>query len=242
MRVAVVTGTDTGVGKTVVTAALAAALRLRGLRVAVVKPAQTGVAEDEPGDLDEVERLGGIKDLHEFARFPEPLAPATAARRAGIDATVGSEHAIRTAALSGRDVVLIEGAGGLLVELDGDGGTVADLASLLRAPTIVVARAGLGTLNASALTCEALRRRGVPCLGLVIGAWPTSPDLAMRCNVEDLPRYTKVPLLGQLPEGAPALDTTAFETVAKHELADAADAVMNDLPEDVGESQASDRH
>ncbi len=134
MRVVVVTGTDTGVGKTVVTAALAVALRLRGLRVAVVKPAQTGVAEDEPGDLVEVERLGGIKDLHEFARFPEPLAPATAARRAGMTEPSVREHATRTAALSGRDVVLIEGAGGLLVELDGDGGTVADLASGLRAP------------------------------------------------------------------------------------------------------------
>ncbi len=242
MRVVVVTGTDTGVGKTVVTAALAVALRLRGLRVAVVKPAQTGVAEDEPGDLVEVERLGGIKDLHEFARFPEPLAPATAARRAGMTAPSVREHAIRTAALSGRDVVLIEGAGGLLVELDGDGGTVADLASLLRAPAIVVARAGLGTLNISALTCEALRRRRVPCLGLVIGAWPTSPDLAMRCNVEDLPRYTKVPLLGQLPQGVPALDTAVFEAVAKRELADAADAVMNELQGDVGESEARDRH
>lgn len=231
MRVVVVTGTDTGVGKTVVTAALAAALRLRGLRVAAVKPAQTGVAEDEPGDLDEVRRLGGIKDLHEFARFPEPLAPATAARRAGMTAPSVREQATRTAALTGRDVVLIEGAGGLLVELDTDGGTLADLASLLRAPAIVVARPGLGTLNASALTCEALQRRGVPCLGIVIGAWPTNPDLAMRCNVQDLPRYTGVPLLGQLPEGAPALDTSGFEALAKHELASAADAVMAEPPQ-----------
>ncbi len=227
MRVVVVTGTDTGVGKTVVTAALAATLRLRGLRVAVVKPTQTGVAEDEPGDVDEVQRLGGIEDLHEFARFPEALAPATAARRAGMMAPSVGEHAIRTAALSGRDVVIIEGAGGLLVELDTDGGTVADLASLLGAPAIVVARPGLGTLNASALTCEALLRRGVPCLGIVIGAWPTNPDLAMRCNVEDLPHYTGVPLLGQLREGAPALDTGGFEALAKRELANAADAVMN---------------
>jgi dethiobiotin synthetase len=230
MRMIVVTGTDTGVGKTVVTAALAATFRLRLLRVAVVKPAQTGVAEDEPGDLDEVKRLGGIADLHEFARFPEPLAPATAARRAGMMPPSVREYAIRTAALSSRDVVLIEGAGGLLVELDADGGTVADLASLLGAPAIVVARPGLGTLNASALTCEALQRRAVPCLGIVIGAWPTDPDLAMRCNVEDLPRYTGVPLLGQLPEGAAALDASGFEALAKDELSDAADAVMNEPP------------
>jgi dethiobiotin synthetase len=230
MRAVVVTGTDTGVGKTVVTAALAAALRLRALRVGVVKPAQTGVAEGEPGDLDEVERLTGIEDLHEFGRFPEPLAPATAARRAGMTAPPVREHAVRTAALADRDVVLIEGAGGLLVELDGEGGTLADLASLLGAPAIVVARPGLGTLNATALTCEALRRRGVPCLGIVIGAWPASPDLAMRCNVEDLPRYAGAPLLGQLPEGAPGLDTSDFQAIAKHDLADAADAVMSDRP------------
>jgi dethiobiotin synthetase len=230
VRVVVITGTDTGVGKTVVTAGLAAALRLRGLRVAVVKPAQTGVAEDEPGDLDEIRRLSGIRDLHEFARFPEPLAPATAARRAGLTAPSVRELAIRIAALSGRDVVLVEGAGGLLVEFDGGGGTLADLASLLRAPAIVVARPGLGTLNASALTCEALDRRGVPCLGIVIGAWPPNPDLAMRCNVEDLPRYTRVPLLGRLREGAAALDATGFESLAEGELADAADAVTNELP------------
>src|SRR4051794_41257427 len=76
----VVSGTDTGVGKTVVTAALAA---LAG-DVAVVKPAQTGVAPGEPGDLDHVRALTGVTALHELARYPEPLAPATAARRAGL--------------------------------------------------------------------------------------------------------------------------------------------------------------
>ena len=76
MRAVVVTGTDTGVGKTVVTAALAAALRVAGSRVAVVKPVQTGVALGEPGDLDEVRRLAGIDDLHEFA-------PLSRAARAG---------------------------------------------------------------------------------------------------------------------------------------------------------------
>jgi dethiobiotin synthetase len=82
MRALVVTGTDTEVGKTVVTAALAALARARGEKVTVVKPVQTGVRADEPGDLDEVRRLSGVDDLHEFARFPDPLAPAAAALQA----------------------------------------------------------------------------------------------------------------------------------------------------------------
>ncbi|MFB9840307.1 AAA family ATPase, partial [Actinoallomurus acaciae] len=78
MSVLVVTGTDTGVGKTVTTAAVAALARARGSSVAVVKPAQTGVRPDMPGDLDEVRRLAGITDLHEFARYAAALAPAAA--------------------------------------------------------------------------------------------------------------------------------------------------------------------
>ena len=81
----VVTGTGTGVGKTVVTAAVAALAAARGSRVAVVKPAQTGVGGDEPGDLAEVRRLAGVTDLHELARYPDPLSPAAAARHCGLD-------------------------------------------------------------------------------------------------------------------------------------------------------------
>ncbi len=219
MRVIVIAGTDTGVGKTIVTAGLAALARERGQRVAVVKPAQTGVGPGEPGDLDEVRRLSGVGDLHELARFPDPLAPATAARRAGVRAPAIEAIAAAVGALAGRDLVLLEGAGGLLVRLDAAGGTLADLAARLRAPVLVVVRAGLGTLNASALTCEALRARGVACLGLVIGAWPAEPDLASVCNLDDLPGYTGRPVLGRLPEGAGALTRPAFLEVVKAELA-----------------------
>src|SRR5690349_3926435 len=166
MSVVVVTGTDTGVGKTIVTAALAAVVRASGHRVAVVKPVQTGVAAGEPGDLDDVRRLAEVDDLHELARFPDPLAPATAARRAKLPAPTVAQLAESIRGLADRDLVLVEGAGGLLVHFDAGGGTFADLARALDAPAIVVARAGLGTLNASALTCEALAARGVECLGL----------------------------------------------------------------------------
>lgn len=210
MRVVVVAGTDTGVGKTVVTAGLAALSRARGERVAVVKPVQTGLAPGEPGDLEEVRRLSGVADLHELARFPDPLAPATAARLAGVQAPSLEEQARAVRALADRDLVLIEGTGGLLVHLDAAGGTLADLAARLGAPALVVVRAGLGTLNASALTCEALRARGVDCLGVVIGAWPARPDLAAAWNLDDLPAYTGRPLLGRLPDQAGRLAPPAF--------------------------------
>ena len=209
-HVVVVTGIDTGVGKTVVTAAIGALARDAGQHVAVVKPVQTGVEPGQPGDLDEVRRLTSIDDLHEYARFPEPLAPATAARRAGVRAPAVGEHASMVGELADRDLVLIEGAGGLLVEVDSDGGTIADLAALLGAPVVVVTRAGLGTLNATALTCSYLRARGIGCLGLVIGEWPAAPDLAASCNLEDLPRYAGAPLLGRIPEGAGRMDRPEF--------------------------------
>jgi dethiobiotin synthetase len=221
--VLVVTGTGTGVGKTVVTAAVAALAVARGARVAVLKPAQTGVAPDEPGDLAEVQRLvPGVATVQELARYPDPLAPATAARRAGA-APVTPEAAADAAArlADGHDLVLVEGAGGLLVRLTDDGGTLADVAGLLAAPVLVVATAGLGVLNSAALTAEALAARALTCAGLVIGAWPAEPDLASRCNLDDLPAVTGAPLLGSVPDGAGALDPAEFATVARHSLAPA---------------------
>jgi len=219
VRVVVVAGTDTGVGKTTVTAGLAALLRERGERVAVVKPVQTGVGPGEPGDLDAVRRLSGVVDLHELARFHEPLAPATAARRACVEPPSVKAIALAVGALADRDLVLIEGAGGVLVHLDAAGGTLADLAALLGSPALLVVRAGLGTLNASALTCEALQARGVDCVGLVIGAWPADPDLAAVCNVDDLPSYTGRPVLGHLPAWADRLTRPAFLEAARAGLA-----------------------
>lgn len=219
MGTVVVSGTDTGVGKTIVTAALAALARDRGERVAVVKPVQTGVGPTEPGDLDVVRCLSGVEDLHELSRLTEPLAPATAARRAQIRPSLVADHVQAIRALDDRDLVVVEGAGGLLVELDGDGGTLADLAACLQAPVIVVARAGLGTLNAAALTCEALRHRALECLGIVIGSWPRQPDLAARCNLEDLPAYARCPLLGQMPENAGSLPPLDFLAAARTGLA-----------------------
>jgi dethiobiotin synthetase len=217
----VVTGTGTGVGKTVVTAAVAAIAVAEGMRVAVLKPAQTGVEDGEPGDIDEVRRLvGGEITAKELARYPDPLAPSTSARRAGQPpVTPGDTAAAARQLATEHDLVLVEGAGGLLVRLDHRGGTLADVAVALAAPVLVVAAAGLGTLNHAELTVEALRHRGLACLGLVIGAWPDRPDLAAQHNLDDLPDVTGVRLLGALPDGASNLTPPAFLHAAQSNLA-----------------------
>jgi dethiobiotin synthetase len=222
VSVLVLTGTGTGVGKTVVAAAVAALALDARQRVAVLKPAQTGVAAGDPGDLDEIARLAGPVTARELDRFPEPLAPATAARRAGRPPVHPSQAAAAAVELNRtHGLVLVEGSGGLLVRFDDEGGTLADVAWAIGAPVLIVAEAGLGTLNATALTAEALQRRGIRCAGVVVGAWPEEPDLAARCNLEDLPAVANTPLAGALPAGAARLDRAEFLAVARRSLAPA---------------------
>ncbi|WP_346728115.1 dethiobiotin synthase [Streptomyces sp. ISID311] len=222
MSVLFVTGTGTEIGKTVTTAAIAAAALARGRSVAVLKPAQTGVTAHETGDAAEVERLAGPVTTLELARFPDPLAPATAALRAGLPPVLPQDIAEAAAKLAAsHDLVLVEGAGGLLVRFDADGHTLADAARLAKAPVLVVAQAGLGTLNATALTALALRSYGLDSPGVVIGSWPAAPDLAARCNLTDLPDAAGAPLLGLIPEHSGALAPDAFRAAAPGWLAPA---------------------
>ncbi len=220
MTVLVVTGTGTGVGKTVVTAALAAVARRGGRSVAVVKPAQTGLAPGEPGDLAEIARLAGVgaADLHEPARFPAALSPAAAARHAGRRGPALADlQALVPRLAAQRDVVLVEGAGGLLVHFDDTGWTIADLAAAVGAATVLVTGPGLGTLNHTQLCVEALAHRNVGCAGIVLGCWPVppdEPDLAMRSNLEDLEQIVGAPLAGVLPAGAAALEPEPFAAAA----------------------------
>jgi dethiobiotin synthetase len=212
-----VTGTGTGVGKTVVTAGLAALARDRG-RCVVVKPGQTGVGDDEPGDLQEVVRLAGDVETRELVRYPDPLSPAAAARRCGrspLDPAIFYDVMLRL----DHDLVLVEGAGGLLVRYDEEGTTLADLARGLRAPVLVVVEPGLGTLNATALTLEAMAHRGVELTGVVLGSWPAGPGLAERSNLRDLETLAARPLLGAIPAGAGSLAPAAFLDAARRGLA-----------------------
>jgi dethiobiotin synthase len=204
--ITLVTGTSTGVGKTVVTAALAATAEGS---VVVVKPVQTGAAGGD-SDTREVTRLSGV-EAQEWTTLDEPLAPDTAARRQGVEIPPVASYAARIDALP-HDTVIVEGAGGLLVRLDSSGGTLLDLATLLDAvadvEVVVVVAAGLGTLNHTELTVDALHARGLVVRGLVVGSWPAEPGLAERCNLDDLQRVA--PLIGVVPEGAGSLGRDDF--------------------------------
>jgi dethiobiotin synthetase len=212
-RIVVVTGTGTGVGKTVATAALAVRAAASG-SVVVVKPVQTGASSPEASDAEVVHALTGCA-VQEFTSLDDPLAPDTAARLRGVRIPPVAEYADRIRVLAdSHDTVIVEGAGGLLVRLDTDGGTLLDLAEALAAEVVVVVAAGLGTLNHTELTVNALRARGLSPVGLVVGSWPAAAGLAERCNLDDLPRVTGTQLLAVLPEGAGALSPDEFRRMA----------------------------
>jgi dethiobiotin synthetase len=189
-----VTGTDTGVGKTVACAALVREALDDELTVAYFKPVQTGCGPDEPGDAAFVAAAVPGVAATEGIRFFEPLAPAVAAERAGrpidVDALVADIKA--TAA----EVLIVEGAGGLLVPLVADF-TMADFAVRFADAVIVVTRPGLGTLNHTALTVEAIRARGLPLAGLLIARWPPHPGVTELTNLERLDRLA--PIVGVVP-------------------------------------------
>jgi dethiobiotin synthetase len=194
-----VTGTDTDVGKTVVTAGIVGALRARGLAIGVVKPVQSGaVADDAAGDAARLKSLAGVGEtLEEIAPFAlaEPLAPLVAARREGreleLDAVVARVHAIA----SRYDGILVEGAGGLLVPV-GEDWTIADLAAALGYPVLVVARTRLGTVNHTALTVAVARERGLDVVGVVLDGATDESSADNRALIE---QFASVPVLGQLP-------------------------------------------
>jgi dethiobiotin synthetase len=178
-------------------------------------------------DVDTVLRLAGDVEVMEGARFADPLSPAAAARvarRPAVELDVVADVVARLA--DAYDLVVVEGAGGLLVRYDDDGATIADLARTLDAPVLLVTEAGLGTLNATALTLEVMAHRGLRLDGLVIGAWPGAPDLAARSNVRDLETLTARPLAGAIPSGAGAggpgtaeSRSSSFVTTARTSLA-----------------------
>lgn len=204
-RIVLVTGTDTGIGKTLVSAAIAAALAARGVRIAVAKPIETGCASRD-GELvpeDAVTLQQAARDPAALAeicphRFPDPLAPALAAERVGtpVDVAVLVDHLRRRAART--DLLLIEGAGGLLVPITAEA-SFADLAAELRAVVVVVVGSRLGAINHALLTIEALRTRRIPLAGYVVNRLAPDDDLAVATNDDLLARLTPARRLGRLP-------------------------------------------
>jgi dethiobiotin synthetase len=200
-----VVGTDTGVGKTVVTAGLVGWLREAALEARAVKPCQTGYPPDD--DAGFVADACGSADAATCCRRLEPpLAPAVAAEEAGERLDYETVLAGCCEALSETDVGVVEGIGGLRVPL-ADDREVVDLVADLGLPAVVVARSGLGTLNHTALTVEALRSRAIPVRGIVLNEYEgasvaerTNPDVL--AEMVDLPVWTLPPLALRTPAGA----------------------------------------
>jgi dethiobiotin synthetase len=207
-----VTGTDTGVGKTVVGRALVRALRARGVDVGVLKPIETGVGDAGPLDAIALRAAAGVSDSLEDVcpqRFALPAAPTVAAaaegRRVDLDAV---DRAFARIA-ERRDFVVVEGAGGLLVPA-AEGVTMGDLAARLSLPAIVVARAALGTINHTLLTLEAAASRDLEVLGVVISHADGALSAPDRANLGALHDALGARVIGEIPPLAdgedPALD------------------------------------
>jgi dethiobiotin synthetase len=212
LTVLVVTGTGTGVGKTVVTAALASHAHQAGIDVAVCKPVQTGT-DSGADDLADVARLSRVTELAGLARYPQPLAPAAAAELAGLTLPTGDQLVGLIRGLDRPErLTLVEGAGGLLVELAEPRVTLRDLAADLGAAALVVVSAELGTLNHTALTLEALATQGISCAGLVIGSWPERPGMVEASNHAALARLA--PVRAALPAGAGWMSAADFAALS----------------------------
>ncbi len=165
-----VTGTDTGVGKTFVSCALARGLRAAGVDVGVMKPAETGVPATGPEDALALREAAGVEDGLELIcplQYAMPAAPEASARAEGRDVPVEEVEAAFGVLASRHRFMLVEGAGGLLVPFAGKT-TLADLAWRLGLPVLLVARASLGTINHTLLSVEACERRGLELAGVVV--------------------------------------------------------------------------
>ncbi|WP_298435328.1 dethiobiotin synthase [Geobacter sp.] len=204
-----ITGTDTGVGKSVVSAALARLLHRRGVNVGVMKPVTSGCIERDGALVSEDAELlawaagGSLDDDCAPYRLRTPIAPSVAAAREGvkIDFTRIREAYERLA--QRHDFVIVEGAGGLMVPLSG-GMLVADLVTALKLPLLVVARPNLGTINHTVLTCFAAKQLGIDVRGVIVNSYPDPPDMAEEYAPHLIDSLSGAPLLGvfpRLPEG-----------------------------------------
>jgi dethiobiotin synthetase len=221
-----VAGTGTGVGKTVVTAGITNWLRGEGIDAKAIKPAQTGAPEDD--DAGVVAELCGDPDAATCLRsFGPALAPRVATAQTGETLSYDRLRADCTAAVDSAHVPIVEGIGGLRVPLAGRH-EVIDLIEDLGLPTLVVARSGLGTLNHTALSVEALRNRGVPVVGVVLNEYEGA-TLAERTNPGELERMLDVPI-----------DTLG--TVDCTETATVTEAVRRALPQSIRTLLLGDQH
>lgn len=202
-----VTGTDTGIGKTVVAGAIADWFRRRGVRVAVLKPAATGCVHRREGLVSEDAEFLAVCSDSPFPldlicpqRYAEPLAPAVAAERARqpLDWEAIDRSICLMSAES--DVMVVEGVGGILVPMDARY-TVLDMATWIGSPAVIVARPNLGTINHTLLTASALRGAGIRVAGVVINRYRADgATVAEETNPRAIEKWGKVNVLATVPD------------------------------------------
>jgi dethiobiotin synthetase len=214
-----ITGTDTGIGKTIIAASIAQILHEQAHRVAVFKPCGSGCVHRREGLVSEdAELLAHCAnsrhplDLICPQRYAEPLAPAIAAEKSGRPLDWDAINRSIKIMSADSDVMIVEGIGGLLVPMD-DRHTFLDVAADMRSPAVIVARPALGTINHTLLTLSALRSRNIPIAGAVINRYPTdTPNLAEETNPRAIEKWGKVPILAIVP------DTPIPKTITPHPI------------------------
>jgi len=200
-----ITGTDTGVGKTIVAATLARLLRMNGISVGVMKPVTSGCREENGQLVSDDARLlcqaAGVELSDDVAlyRLREPLAPADAARIDGVRIDFAAIKASFDRLSSKYQYVIVEGAGGLMVPLSG-GLLIADLARELDLPLLVVAGVQLGTINHTVMTCFAAQQLGLQVAGVVVNGMPEQPGLAEKGAPHQIGSLCGAPVLGVWPQ------------------------------------------
>lgn len=197
-----ITGTDTDVGKTVATAALACCMEKSGKNVTVIKPFQTGTGEDGLLDIEFIYKaLGHDFELEDVCpvRLSNPLSPYSAAEIENTEINISSVlSSLKEKLLDSSGTVLFEGAGGLLVPIT-KSYFMSDFAKDMGLSLIIVSRPGLGTLNHTLLTIEHAKQKGLQILGIIICNYPPTPGLAELLNINTILQLTDVEVIGVIP-------------------------------------------
>ncbi|UCD84197.1 MAG: dethiobiotin synthase [Deltaproteobacteria bacterium] len=200
-----ITGTDTGVGKTLVTAALASLLRAEGIDVGVMKPVESGCPRQKgklvPQDALFLREAAGSEDDLELinpCRLEAPLAPSLAAEREGVEINLGKLIECFQTLKERHDFILVEGAGGLLVPLK-ERYLVSDLVQLFQLPLLIVAASRLGAVNHTLLTTRCAQSLKIEIVGVILNNLEEEGDTASRSNPHLLPHLLEVPLLCVIP-------------------------------------------
>lgn len=209
-----ITGTDTGVGKTYITAGIAATLAKQGAKVGVYKPAQTGAKT--PEDMDFVKKIAPTVITKCSYVLDTPAAPTVAADIQDIEITKDTIKKDFKELDNKTDVTIVEGAGGLLVPCGKDF-TIADVAKMLNLPTIIVARPDLGTINHTLLTVEMARKKGLKVQGIIINNYPSeTTDIAIKTAPMIIQKFGQVDILGIVPRNPNPFKDGILELVSEN--------------------------